>query len=341
MRSLGLGPLVVSAVFTGAACLAASGHHNVSTRTDRDDVRSCSDLRVEFDDEPAVTAEETLSVPAGSGNVLTVRSPQNGGVYVAGGNRRDFGVTTCKAVAPAKTAREQLDAMHTTVTGGTISTSGAADDDTVVFYLVEAPAGGAIDLSTHNGPISVRDFTGRSTVHTLNGPVNLKRVAGEVKATAQNGPIHFEGTGGTVELETQNGPIGVRLAGSRWTEGSLTARAQNGPAQLECRRDSGPASASNPRTIRRGRARATTAAARERIGTTAHDRSSSETAQSWSMFRQSTARCRCAQEIDGVAINLRRLCADPSFSSLRCWEPLCSRQRRSPHSARNRRATPS
>ena len=232
MRSLGLGPLVVSAVFTGAACLAASGHHNVSTRTDGDDVRSCSDLRVEFDDEPAVTAEEALSVPAGSGNVLTVRSPQNGGVYVAGGSRRDFGVTTCKAVAPAKTAREQLDAMHTTVTGGTISTSGAADDDTVVFYIVEAPAGGAIDLSAHNGPISVRDFTGRSTVHTLYGPVNLKRVGGDVKATAQNGPIHFEGTGGTVELETQNGPIGVRLAGSRWTEGSLTARAQNGPAQL-------------------------------------------------------------------------------------------------------------
>ena len=233
MRSSGLSPLLVSAVFIGSACLLASGQRNVSTHSNSDEVRACGDLRVEFDDEPAVTAEETLTVPAVAGKVLTVRPPQNGGVYVFGSNRRDFSVTTCKAVAPANTAREQLDAMHTTANGGTVSTSGAASDDAVVFYIVEAANGGAIDLSAHNGPISVRDFNGHSTVHTQNGPVSLKQVGGEVTAFAQNGPIRFEGDGGKVELETQNGPIGVSLAGSRWTEGSLTARAQNGPAQLK------------------------------------------------------------------------------------------------------------
>jgi DUF4097 and DUF4098 domain-containing protein YvlB len=180
-----------------------------------------------------VTAQESVTAPAGSGNVLTVRPPQNGGVYVAGASRRDFAVATCKAVASSGGAQAQLDAMRTTISSDTVSTSGTSGDDTVVFYIVEAPAGSAIDLAAHNGPISVREFSGRSTLRTENGPVALKNVGGEVKAFAQNGPIHFEGGSGKIDLETQNGPIGVRLAGTRWTEGSLTARAQNGPMQLK------------------------------------------------------------------------------------------------------------
>jgi hypothetical protein len=233
MRPPRLTTLVLSAAFVGLACLGASAHRNINMQSKSDSVRRCSDLSVEFDNEPAVTAEETLNAPSGAGNVLTVRSPQNGGVYVLGGARRDFAVTTCKAVAPATSAREQLDTMHTTVNAGTVSTTGASNDDSVVFYIVEAPAGATLDLSAHNGPISVREFSGLSTMRTQNGPVSLKNVSGKVSAFAQNGPIHFEGGSGNVNLETQNGPIGVKLAGTRWTDGSLTARAQNGPAQLK------------------------------------------------------------------------------------------------------------
>jgi hypothetical protein len=225
--------LALSAVFFASALLAGSAHRNVSMHSKSDEVRRCSDLSIEFDDEAAVTAEETLTAPAGGGNMLTVRSPQNGGVYAAGAARSDFAVTTCKAVAPSATARQQLDAMHTTISGGSVSTTAASSDDAVVFYIVEAPSGAALDLSAHNGPISVREFSGRSTVRTENGPVSLKSVSGQVNAFAQNGPIHFDGNAGKVELETQNGPIGVRLAGTRWTEGTLTARAQNGPMQLK------------------------------------------------------------------------------------------------------------
>jgi hypothetical protein len=224
--------LVIPALFTAALGVDASAHRNVNMRTTSDDVRSCSDLRIEFDDEPAVTAEETVTVPS-RGAVLTVRPPQNGGVYVAGSARDDFAVTTCKAVAPAANAREQLGAMRTTVNGGTVSTSGVSNDDSVVFYIVDAPASGSIDLSANNGPISVREFSGHSKLRTQNGPVSLKNVSGQVNAFAQNGPIHFRGDRGAIELETQNGPIGVDLAGTRWSDGSLTAHAQNGPAQLK------------------------------------------------------------------------------------------------------------
>jgi len=188
---------------------------------------------VEFDDEPAATAEETITVPAGTSNTLTVKPPQNGGVYVIGSARKDYTVITCKAVAPGADARAQLDAIHTTANGGTVSTTGVSNDDTMVYYIVDAPSDGALDLSAHNGPISVRQFGGRSKLRTQNGPVSLDNVSGQVNAFAQNGPIHFRGDRGTIELETQNGPIGVDLAGTRWTDGSLTARAQNGPAQLK------------------------------------------------------------------------------------------------------------
>ena len=188
-------PCALSAAFVGSACLGASAHRNINMQSKSDDVRRCSDLSIEFDDEPAVTAEETLTAPASSGSVLTVRSPQNGGVYVLGKAlaATSPALTTCKAVAPATSAREQLDAMHTTVNGGTVSTTGSSSDDSVVFYIVEAPAGGTLDLSAHNGPISVREFSGRSTMRTQNGPVSLKNVGGTVNAFAQNGPIQLRG----------------------------------------------------------------------------------------------------------------------------------------------------
>ncbi len=233
MRSSRLTALALASVFVGYACLGASAHRNISTRTTSDDVRGCGDLRVEFDDEPAATAEETITVPAGTGNTLTVKPLQNGGVYVIGSARKDYTVITCKAVAPGADARAQLDAIHTTADGGTLSTTGVSNDDAMVYYIVNAPSDGALDLSAHNGPISVREFGGRSKLRTQNGPVSLDNVSGQVNAFAQNGPIHFRGDRGTIELETQNGPIGVDLAGTRWTDGSLTARAQNGPAQLK------------------------------------------------------------------------------------------------------------
>jgi DUF4097 and DUF4098 domain-containing protein YvlB len=233
MRPPRLLTLALSAGFAWSSGVAGATHGNISTHSKSDEVRRCSDLDVEIDEEPAVTAEETLTAPGGSGNVLTVRPSQNGGVYVSGASRRDFAVTTCKAVARSGSSQAQLDAMRTTISGGTVSTTGTASDDTVVFYIVEAPSGAALDLAAHNGPISVREFTGRSTLRTQNGPVSLKNVGGTVKAFAQNGPIHFEGDSGTIDLETQNGPIGVRLSGTRWSDGSLTARAQNGPMQLK------------------------------------------------------------------------------------------------------------
>lgn len=48
-----------------------------------------------------------------------------------------------------------------------------------------------------------------------------------------NGPISISGRSGAYRLNTENGPISVDLQGDRWTDGTLEARAVNGPLTLK------------------------------------------------------------------------------------------------------------
>ena len=219
----------------GSLSLAADGHHsqNVSVRTPDDrSPRTCADLVVTFDDQPAATAEDHLTVPRPAG-ALNLRAPSNGGIFVVGASRADFAVTVCKAVAPSGDTNAALASIRPSAAAGTVSVSGGDADRWIAYLLVEAPREAAIDLEALNGPLEVRDVAGRTAARTTNGPINLANVSGTVTARAQNGPVRFVGSTGAVDLETQNGPIGVRLDGERWTTGSLTAHAQNGPVKVE------------------------------------------------------------------------------------------------------------
>lgn len=217
----------------------ADGHHNQNVTVNTPDGRSprtCADLEVTFDQQPAATAEDHITVPRPAG-VLNLRAPANGGIFVVGGSRADFAVTVCKAVAPSGDSSAALAAIRPTSTAGTVSVTGRDNDRWIAHLLVEAPRDASIDLEALNGPLEVRDFAGSTAARTTNGPINLANVSGTVKARAQNGPVRFAGNAGAVDLETQNGPIGVRLDGQRWAAGSLTAHAQNGPVKVEVPRD--------------------------------------------------------------------------------------------------------
>jgi hypothetical protein len=207
--------------------LASASNMNVSVRSGHD-VKSCEDLEVRFDDRPAVTAVEKLT--AAGAQKLTIQSRRNGGVYVWGGSRTDFGISACKAVAPGGPT---LDQVHAGVSGGTLSASGPSSDGWVVYFIVDAPNKADVDVDVHNGPVHVADVAGATTVRAQNGPIKLHDVTGRVSARASNGPIAYEGSSGTVDLTTQNGPLAVRLDGSSWTNGSLTASAHNGPVKLQ------------------------------------------------------------------------------------------------------------
>jgi hypothetical protein len=229
MPRLDLAAVVVAAVLASWSEPRGSGQ-NVGISTPPDDVvRNCSDLSITFDKQPALRGEDLLSVPKSS-TALKVRPPKNGGVYVFGSGRSDFAVSACKA---AISGRSLLDQIHASVHEDTVSAVGPSEEGWIVFFIVEAPNDGALDLEAVNGPITVREFSGRTTVRTQNGPIGLSNVSGQISAHAQNGPIAFTGRTGAVDLETQNGPLLVRLAGVKWSSGTLTGRARNGPLKLD------------------------------------------------------------------------------------------------------------
>jgi hypothetical protein len=208
---------------------AAADGMNVSVRSGHD-VRTCEDLEVTFDDRPPVTAVDKLTAPGGQ--KLTVHGSRNGGVYVFGEARQDFSISVCKAAAPR--AANSLDQVRASLSGGSLSATGpASEDGWVVYFIVNAPNRADIALDVTNGPMHVAHISGTTTARAQNGPIKLLDLGGRVSARTENGPIAFEGGSGTIELEAQNGPLAVRLSGSKWADGSLTATAQNGPVKLQ------------------------------------------------------------------------------------------------------------
>jgi hypothetical protein len=208
----------------------ARNHHGngISINTmDDEPLTSCDQIRATFDDVRVAMVEQDLG---GSGaRSLHVDASRNGGVYVIGSDVSTFSVKACKAIAP----NGSMSSIRVGLRGDTTYAEGPDDADWVVYYIVTAPRRGDVQLSAHNGPISVRDMTGGSiTARVENGPIALKNDGGTIDAEATNGPVSFWGDSGTVKLRAQNGPVSVHLAGSYWVTGSLDASTQNGPLSL-------------------------------------------------------------------------------------------------------------
>lgn len=231
-------------------CAGTGSHHessgNISTSTNGDDVRACSDIRVQFGDRDAVRSEQTLA-GAGPRGSFNLSLPTNSGAWFRGAARRDWSILACKAASSATA----LAAVSVTFERGELEAKGPAGDSWLVYYVIEGPGDAQIDAATHNGPLqfagvsggrvrataengplSFRDCSGTIEARANNGPISLEGVSGEVSASAQNGPISVSASSGNVKLDTRNGPISVRLSGDAWHDGGLEAHAVNGPLSL-------------------------------------------------------------------------------------------------------------
>jgi hypothetical protein len=225
-------PIVAAALLASVVLVQRSASaEGVNVRTGQD-VRTCDDLEVTFDDRPAAITVDRLTAPGTQ--KLTVKASRNGGVYVHGGARQDFAISVCKAVA-----RGGADAVRASLSGGTLTATGPGTDGWVVYFIIDAPTKADVDLEAHNGPLYASHLAGAVVARAHNGPIKLLDVSGRVTARTENGPIGYEGGSGTIELAAQNGPVAVRLAGDKWTGGSLNASAHNGPVKLQAPRGFG------------------------------------------------------------------------------------------------------
>jgi DUF4097 and DUF4098 domain-containing protein YvlB len=230
--------IIAAAALLIAPSLLAYGHdshhRNISISTDDyEEVTSCSQIRVTFDDAAAVRAEEEL--PAASLRSLKINSDKNGGVRVAGWDQPRYAVTVCKAAADASL----LSQVRARLSDNEVTTDGPEDSNQWVAYiLVRTPRNATLDVEAMNGPIGVHSVNGTINVRAQNGPISVKDSSGTIDATTQNGPISLSGGSGNVKITATNGPLSVKLNGDRW-DGSLEATTQNGPLSLKLPRNYG------------------------------------------------------------------------------------------------------
>ena len=123
--------------------------------------------------------------------------------------------------------------------GHVVSASGPGSDDCVVSFIVNAPANGTDEVETTNGPVHVERHhglgwgRGPSTVQC-----GFSTSSGRATAKAINGAgAYRRARGARSNCGRGDGPVEVRLAGNRWSSGSLTAGAADGPVKVEVPRD--------------------------------------------------------------------------------------------------------
>lgn len=223
--------LVIVSVFALATTLYAGRHGNRGLSMTIDDsegtINDCSALRVTIDDRPAVRAEELVSI--GSPRSLVLRPPENGGIHVVGTDSGGYEVRVCKAAA----FEEDLNQIRVRVSGNEVTADGPDSSSRwMVYFLVRAPRGAILDLSSHNGPIALQRVNGTVTANALNGPISIKDSTGTINIETENGPISLDGGSGSTKLHAQNGPITVKLRGTYW-DGNLDAHTENGPVALK------------------------------------------------------------------------------------------------------------
>ncbi len=224
---------VLSVVALLAAVPALSQNY---THTSNDEAQSCADMRSYYSDRPTARAEQTLTFSASEAPKLIFNESHNSGIRVSGWDKNEYSVLACKTAAgdTMEEANKVLATVQVQRNGGTLRVDGPdrdMDHQWNVILLVKAPRNAGLDLSVHNGPMSVVNMAAGGTLHAENGPIKVKDSTGDFTVETRNGPISYSGRSGNVKLYAHNGPIEVDLAAEQWS-GQLNGEAVNGPIEL-------------------------------------------------------------------------------------------------------------
>jgi hypothetical protein len=231
---------IAHATLLAAAFTLASGAAHAQTRVSHSSwesdgpVTSCDQIDVSFGEwEHVARAEQSLTIPGGT--ALVAHLTHANGVSVFRGSGANYTVHACKAAAADGDggADARVNAISVTAQNGEISVKGPdAGNRWVAHLIIETPATVSLDLSTENGPLALRDISGKIRAHAQNGPVSLDHCSGDIEANTENGPLSFRGSGGRLNLRTDNGPLSIHLEGDHWSEGQLEGRTENGPVSV-------------------------------------------------------------------------------------------------------------
>jgi hypothetical protein len=244
-RAIGAGRVAFLAVVLIAGLAAAPGTASAHDRNlsinlqDDEPLVECSQVDVTFGSQksplPMARAEKRFTLPKSATPLLELHLTEHGGMSILGGDGDDYAVTAC-LVAGARSedaAAALLGDLTVGLDGGRLAVDGPEDSDWIVYLIVRAPKGAALDLLAVNAPIDLRDVSGRIKARTENGPISLARCTGNIDVEARNGPVSLQAGGGRQRLQVANGPLAITLEGRRWEGEGIDARAENGPVSIK------------------------------------------------------------------------------------------------------------
>lgn len=156
-----------------------------------------------------------FTVPA-TGN-LNVDGGRNGGVSVKGENRSDVFIRACvQAWGNSEGEARALLSGIRIDTGAVVKAESAVDQNWAVSYEILVPRNTNLELTAHNGGISIRSVDGSIGFSTINGGVNLADLSGSVKGRTTNGGVNVSLTGNTwhgngLDVVTTNGGVNLTV----------------------------------------------------------------------------------------------------------------------------------
>ena len=160
-----------------------------------------------------------------------VTAEQNGGIQVSTWDKPEVELKLCKQVAATddNEARKVLAETRLEINGSKISihTPEGVHHSLGTLLIVKAPKGADLNLSVHNGGVSLNNFIGTAEAHAQNGGISFRRSSGKLTAIAQNGGVSIKDCGGEVNAQVENGGLSIALP-ERWEGKGLDARAHNG-----------------------------------------------------------------------------------------------------------------
>ena len=224
--------LILLGFFLTFCIWAANANERNRTVTMNDDSASddCPDhLRVGNDEYRAnVRDEEIKTIP---NQPLTITAEHNGGIQVTTWDKAEVSLKLCKQIATddESEGRRLLAETRLEINGSKISIHTPEENHHSLgtVLLVKAPKNADLNLSVHNGGVSLTNFTGTAEAHAENGGISFRRSTGKLTAQAQNGGISIKDCGGDVTAKVENGGLSLALA-DRWEGKGLEAHARNG-----------------------------------------------------------------------------------------------------------------
>jgi hypothetical protein len=157
-----------------------------------------------------------LTMPAATGQPLTIDASTNGSISVKGWDGPDVRIrATVTAWASSEAeAKAHVAAIRISTTSAKLLATGGADN-AAVSYEVFVPRRTGLALTTQNGSI------------------HLAGVQSAITFSAQNGSVSLADLGGQVTGKAVNGSLSIRLSGSQWEGSGLDVETVNGSIKWE------------------------------------------------------------------------------------------------------------